>query len=325
MSGATRPRAARRTAPRPVAGRYLARAPASSANLGSGFDCLGIALERWLECEVELEPAGPPGGGPERRGRGDDLVLRGFLRTLEAAGVDRRRWRVRVTRRSQIPVGRGLGSSAAAVAAGAVAANQALGRVLDGEALLALVAGEEGHPDNAAAALLGGLTAAAAVEGRVVAVRLEPPSPLRFAALVPERPLFTRASRAALPDGLAWRSMAEALQRATSLVAALAGGRLDLLPLLARGDFHEQPRAALIPGLGEAMGALRAAGLPVTLSGSGPSLLVWLHPGAPCRGRCQEQALAAALQILERAGSRARLLRLRPALTGASARRLEGE
>ncbi|MDI3298683.1 MAG: homoserine kinase [Bacillota bacterium] len=310
----------------PVPGRYAARAPASSANLGAGFDCLGIALDRWLECEVQLLPAeaGRPAEPEEAAGQaGDDLVLRAFLRTLEAAGADRRRWRVRVARRSQIPVGRGLGSSAAAVAAGVVAANRALGEALGGEELLALATAEEGHPDNAAAALLGGLTAAAAVDGRVVAVRLEPPPGLHFAALVPERPLFTRASRAVLPATVAWPTMAQALQQATALVAAVVTGRLELLPLLARGDLHERPRAALVPGLGEAMESLRRAGLPVTLSGSGPSLLVWLYPEGSCRGRCEEAALAAALQLLEHAGTPARLLRLRPALAGASARRLE--
>ncbi|MDI3317125.1 MAG: homoserine kinase [Bacillota bacterium] len=315
---------ARARPPAPVPGRYVVRAPASSANLGAGFDALGVALDRWLECEIELsraEPGADEGGGAGGEGR--SLVARTFLRAFEAAGVDRRRWRLRIHDRSAIPVGRGLGSSAAAVVAGLVAANRALADPLAPEELLALATREEGHPDNAAAALLGGLTAAAAVEGRVVAVRLEPPPVLRFAALVPEQPLFTRASRAVLPEAVAWPTMAQAVQQATTLLAALLAGRLELLPVLARGDLHERPRAALVPGLGEAMAQLRRAGLPVTLSGSGPSLLVWLHPRDREEEERAEAALAAALRLLERAGTPSRLLHLRPALAGASAERLE--
>lgn len=238
-----------------------ARAPASSANLGPGFDSLAVALALYVEVEV-----GPADAlRVESSGEGADLPadarhLAARVAT-KAAGDDRLAIRVH----SDIPVSRGLGSSAAL----AVAAAKAAG------ATDPLAAGAEvdGHPENAAASALGGLVAAALVEGRPVSRRLPLDPDLRFVLVVPEGALATRAAREILPVKVPHADAAFNLGRMGLLLAGLADHR-NLHPAATEDRLHQDARGDLFPEAAAILRALREAGaLGACWSGAGPSLL----------------------------------------------------
>jgi homoserine kinase len=213
--------------------RVLVRVPATSANLGPGFDALGLALG--LHNEVILEEADRISVGVEGEGAGrldDDaknVVARGVALGFEVAGRPFRGARLRCVNR--IPLSRGLGSSAAAWVGGLVAANAVLGEPLDRDALVTAAARAEGHPDNVAAAVLGGLTVSCADGARVTAVSLPVPREIVWVVLVPETESSTREARAVLPDSVPRADAVFNVQRVSLLLAALGGGRPDLLDL----------------------------------------------------------------------------------------------
>ncbi len=261
--------------------RVRVRVPATAANLGPGFDCLGMALAMWNE--VLAEPA--PEWEVMVRGEGEDLLPRDAanlvaraarLALTEAGEVG---LALRLTLANGIPLARGLGSSAAAAVGGLLAADALLGGPLGRERLLALAVELEGHGDNAAPALWGGLTVFSPRDGGGAVVRLDPPDSLRLGVVIPEVSVSTAAARAALPAAVAREDAVHNLQRACLLVAALAAGRLDLLGEALSDRLHQPYRAALVPGLAGAL-AVRVPGLAgVCLSGSGPTLLCFLDPG----------------------------------------------
>jgi homoserine kinase len=258
--------------------RMHVTAPASAANLGPGFDCLGVALE--LRNEVTIGPAA--GGGPEVvvEGEGVRAASRGagnlFVRAFAAAGADPAGLRFEM--RNRIPFYRGLGSSAATIAAGVSAGLAWTGA--DRDPLPAAVE-LEGHPDNVAAALLGGLTLAwTGVEGPA-AVRLAGECPVDFVVAVPEEELPTKLAREALPETIAHADAVHTAARAALLVVALQSGRAELLSEALDDRLHEPYRAPFVPLLAAVRG--RLDGLPVfgaTISGAGPSVLVWCERGA---------------------------------------------
>src|SRR5206468_4902892 len=221
--------------------RVTVDVPGSSANLGAGFDCLGVALaltnrvdvevRGWSRGEIELSVEG------EGRGElGDDRDNR-FVRGLEAAlGAARGElpegvgWRIDMT--NQIPLARGLGSSAAATVAGIVAANALLGGPLDAATQLRIAAGIEGHPDNAAAALLGGFVVTAPTADGFEAIRFDPPRELRAVLFIPELRLSTDAMRKALPATVPFEDAVANLGAVALGVAGMAAGRKDMLSRL---------------------------------------------------------------------------------------------
>jgi homoserine kinase len=266
--------------------RVTVEVPASSANLGAGYDCLGLALE--LMNRVEVEVRGWSRGEIELTVEGegrdeltDDRENR-FVRGLEAALVAGRGelpdgvgWRIAM--RNRIPLARGLGSSAAATVAGVVAANELMGGPLDRDAMLRIATSVEGHPDNAAAALLGGFVVSASTPAGVEAIRFDAPRDLRAVLFIPELRLSTDAMRKALPRTVPLADAVANLGAVGVGVAGLAAGRTDLLARMTVDRLHEPYRAKVFPQLPRLIAAAREAGaLGACLSGAGSTVLAFV-------------------------------------------------
>jgi homoserine kinase len=257
------------------------RVPATSSNLGAGFDCVGIAVDRWLTASVSVASRGD-GVVIQRAGRlaaltlspEDDLLTRGFYGACAAAGK-RIRSGVTIDAASEIPVGCGLGSSAAAIVAGALLADAALGLGLGRARIVEIAAEIEGHPDNVAPAVYGGAVLSVRTPGgglRTAALAVAPD--LVFLLAVPPFPSDTRAARAALPASLPHAAAVLAASRAAALVQGLATGDGDLLGAALDDVLHVPYRRARIPGYDAVVAAARAAGAyGATLSGAGSAIL----------------------------------------------------
>jgi homoserine kinase len=258
------------------------RVPASSANLGPGFDALGLALAVYLDCrfrpaeKLQIRARGRDAG---QIATGEDNLI---WQTALAVARDVREplGPIELEIANEIPIGKGLGSSAAALTAGVVIADKLLGlnwkplRILDAAARI------EGHPDNVAACVLGSIVAAAIDAGGVArAVRLELPGRFGVAVVTPDFDLPTTTARAVLPDSYPRADAIFNVQRAALLIAALATGAASAFPAALEDRFHQPYRAALVPGLEEIL-KLRAPGLlGCALSGAGPSILVFYERG----------------------------------------------
>jgi homoserine kinase len=261
---------------------FTVRVPASSANLGPGFDALGLALGVYLTCRFR---------------RSETLVIRAEGR--DASGIptdsDNLIWQTAVTVarnhgsemppielhiHNEIPLGKGMGSSAAALTTGVIIADQLLGlcwkplRILDEAARL------EGHPDNVAPCTLGSIVASAIDSGGVTrAVRIDLPQRFGVAVVVPDFELPTSKARTVLPVSYSREDAIFNVQRAALLIAALATGATSAFPTAMEDRFHQPYREALVPGLHEIL-RLRAPGLlGCALSGAGPSILVFFERG----------------------------------------------
>jgi homoserine kinase len=244
--------------------RRLVKVPASSANLGPGFDVLAAALSLYLELEVvETGEFGVETDLDVRRDR-DNLVVRAFERLHPADGFE-----FRIS--SRIPLSGGLGSSAAATVAGLLAADHMF--ELDAD-IQALACELEGHPDNVAAALEGGFVICS--EGRVH--RFDAPMGLEAVLVVPPEPVATLDARAALPDSVSLGDAAYNVGAAATLVLGLARGDWDLIAAGLRDRLHQPHRAHLYPRSAELVGEVPKLGaLGATISGAGPTVLVWCH------------------------------------------------
>ncbi len=275
------------------------RVPATTANLGSGFDTLGMALGLHNDVELEevnagLELAVEGEGAAELQAQGpENLVVRAAEAAFQAVGRRPRGLRMRQVNR--IPLGRGLGSSAAAAVAGIAAGARLVGEPLPSEEILRLALAFEGHPDNIAACVLGGFTVAATAAGRVQALRVPLARPLRAVAVIPDVRLATADARRALPTQVPLGDAVFNVHRAALLVAALGQGRFELLREAVADRLHQPYRAPLLPGMLEVLEAGYAAGaLACFLSGAGSTVL------ALADGR--EQAIGAAMQARWRDG-----------------------
>jgi homoserine kinase len=238
------------------------RAPASSANLGPGFDCMAAALSLQMELEVvETGKFAVETDLPIARGR-ENLCVRAFERLHPADGFA---FRIR----SEIPLSGGLGSSAAAIVAGLMAADHLF--ELDAD-LLACATELEGHPDNVAASLRGGFVVCADGE----AARFDPPTGLEALAVVPEQPVRTRAARAALARQVPIEDAVFNVAHGALLTLGLARGDWDLLARGLHDRLHQRQRSHLFPRSYELACRARELGaLGATISGAGPTVLVW--------------------------------------------------
>jgi len=277
--------------------RVRVRVPASSANLGPGFDALGLALALYNEVTLEesddvVVSVEGEGAGRLEAGAGN-VVARGARMVFEVAGRPFRGAAIQCV--NQIPLNRGLGSSAAAWVGGMVGGNALLGGPIDRDGLLALAARAEGHPDNVAAAMLGGLAVSCADGEGVRAVAVAMPAEVGWVALIPEMESATREARAVLPDRVPWAHAVFNVQRVSLLLAALGAGQADLLGVAMQDRLHQPYRLRLFPWMDSVIAAARAAGaLGCVLSGAGPSMLAAVRGDAGRVARAMEEALHAA-------------------------------
>lgn len=264
------------------------RVPATSANLGPGFDCLGLALSLWLE--VEATPSASDHFRYHGEGKLADtphnLVHQGFRAAFEALG--RQAPAVTFEARNAIPLARGLGSSSAALVAGIAAADALLGGVLGREGVFQLAARMEGHPDNVGPAVYGGFTASARrADGSYLCRMLAVPPGWHLLFGVPAFELLTSKARAVLPERYSRADAVYSSSRTALWALAIARDEPELLRVASQDVLHEPYREPLVPGLAECRQRLFEAGAYAAfLSGAGPSLGVVCS--AELRPSCRE-------------------------------------
>ena len=263
--------------------------PASSANLGPGFDCFAAALGLLLELEVSEAPSFELLTDLDVRRDRSNLAVSAFERLHPASG-----YRFRLS--SQIPLSGGVGSSAAAIVAGLLAAARLSGATGANVELLELASELEGHPDNVAAALLGGIVVCADGEAH----RLEPPASLQALLVVPDRAVRTQRARSVLPATVALSDAVYNTAHGALLMLGLASGDLELIARGLSDRLHQPYRAHLYPRSAELLAAAPSLGaIGASISGAGPTVLVWVHSDA---------ATAVAAKLRERAAGWAQVL-----------------
>lgn len=249
----------------------LVRVPASSANLGPGYDAMAAAVALHLELEVEEtgEFSLDPGGLEVSTGR-DNLVVRAFESLHSADGIAFRL-------RSEIPLARGLGSSAAAIVAGLFAADHLFELALTKEEMLGRATELEGHPDNVAAAIYGGFVVCGAdADGEPLAARFDPPEGLEGIVVIPPEEVSTKLAREAIPAEIPLADAIANVSSAALLVLGLRSADLDLVSGGLRDAIHQPRRRDLYPRSMEIVDAAAELGaLGATISGAGPTVLVW--------------------------------------------------
>jgi homoserine kinase len=249
----------------------LVRVPASSANLGPGYDAMAAAVALHLDLEVEEtgEFSLDPGGLAVSTGR-DNLLVRAFESLHSADGIAFRL-------RSEIPLARGLGSSAAAIVAGLFAADHLFELALTREEMLVRATELEGHPDNVAAAIYGGFViCGAAPGGAPLAARFDPPEGLEGIAVIPPEEVSTKLAREAIPAELPLGDAVANVSAAATLVLGLQTADLDLLARGLADAIHQPRRRDLYPRSMEIVDSAAELGaLGATISGAGPTVLVW--------------------------------------------------
>lgn len=308
-------------ATRLAADRVVVRIPASTANLGPGFDSLGMALSMYAW--IDLAPAertvvtlyGDQLDGVSRDK--SNLIYEVAQSVFARAGVELPELAIGI--RSDIPLTRGLGSSASAIVGALVAANALIGEPLSRDELFQMATALERHPDNVGASIYGGIVAAAWDGQRAEAVRFDPPEALRFLAAIPDFELATKSARGVLPAQVAREDAVFNVTHSSLLTAALATGRLDVLRHALRDKLHQPYRAPLIPGMERVLREAPEHGaLGAVLSGAGPTLLALAEADADPR-----RLEAFVREALAEAGVQADLRWLNPDLHGPTIRLLQ--
>jgi homoserine kinase len=275
----------------------VARAPATSANLGPGFDCLGLTLDLWNEVCARVGVLDDPGR--------ENLIHRAARAVFDAVGAPYPGFELQCVNR--IPFARGLGSSSAAIACGILIANHCLGSPLGEADLLDLAAKLEGHPDNVVPCLLGGVRVATLGDtGRVIQAYVPLALTLHAVVFVPEHNVPTAHARGLLPSNVSREDALFNVAHASLLVAALASGQSELLAEATRDRLHQPYRLALFPsGTTLLATAIQAGALGAFTSGAGPSVL------ALCAGETQAATVGAALEATaQRLGEPGQIIRM---------------
>lgn len=294
---------------------FKVRVPATTANLGSGYDSFGMALCLYNEIEVDLCGTSLAididGEGANELSRDtSNLVYRGIMCALKRAGISVVGLRLKLTNR--IPIESGLGSSASAIVGGLVLGNCIAGNVLNLEQLLELAVDIEGHPDNVVPALLGGFTVCCMNEdSRVIYARHSIPEGLEVIIAVPECHVCTAQARAVLPRAIPLRDAVFNLSRAALFVSAFITQDFELLKVGMQDRLHQPYRLGLIPGAEDAIEAAYNAGaLGAAVSGSGPSIIAFSKGNTDCIAKQM-------LRVFESSGQKCRIIVTRPTMHGA--------
>ncbi|SDX41066.1 homoserine kinase [Paenibacillus sp. CF384] len=266
--------------------RVMVKVPASTANLGPGFDTLGMALSLFIWIEMSIPKDGITSfdlHGDGNEGIPTDksnLIYTVAQQVFEAAGVQVPE--LHVSMYSEIPLTRGLGSSASAIIAALVAANALIGSPLSEDKLFQMSSELEGHPDNVSASLFGGIVVSAWDGQRAEKVRIEPHADLEVLVAIPSFELSTEKARHALPTQISMKDAVFNVGCSSLLVAALASGSLELIRFAMRDRLHQPYRAPMVPGMTEILEQAPERGaLGVALSGAGPTLLTLVDRNSP--------------------------------------------
>jgi homoserine kinase len=259
--------------------------PASTSNLGAGFDCFGLALQLYLTVRATVVPGASVPCRVRSRGEGesalprtaDNLIFRAMRLAAERAGLHLPP--VRLAVHNAPPLGRGLGSSAAAIIAGITLCSLVCGREFSDETVLRYALEMEGHADNIAAAFYGGrVVTCLKPDGSVLVVKRRWPPEIKVIVVSPDAELKTEVARAALPRTVKLEDAVHNLQRAALFGAALDAKAYDLLWEAMQDRLHQSHRQSLVPGLAAALATQRQPGLVgLALSGAGPSVVALAH------------------------------------------------
>lgn len=296
------------------------RVPATSANLGPGFDALGIACTLYNEMTLTLTHE--PGLHISARGEGAayipgderNIVWKSIQYLLERAGRVDEFQGARIRMSNRIPLSRGLGSSATAIVAGLTAANALVDSPFSRDDLLQLATDIEGHPDNVAPAIYGGFTVNTVTDGHVECFSFLPRIFLRLVVMVPDFYLSTKSARQVLPSEVPMKDAVFNISHAAMMVAALARGSEKHLENAFADALHQNYRAPLIPGMFDVFAAAKRAGAyGAALSGAGPCLIAFV----PEHRKCTEEVAAAMQEAFRAYEIEARPLHLRLDTKGA--------
>lgn len=281
------------------------KVPATSANLGPGFDTLGLALDLWNESTFELADdftvyIEGEGTGKLTHGK-NNLIIRAAQNLAERVGKELHPFIVRCVNR--IPTGSGMGSSAAATLTGLLAANVLTKSNFSNDEILDIATEIEGHPDNVAPALMGGLVVSTLSEGKVIARKL-PVAPMHVTVVLPDFHFPTKEARNSLPKYVDLKDAVHNISRALLVTEAFRSGDLSLLGEAMNDRLHQPYRLKLIPGAEEALHAMKTEGgaAAVALSGAGPSLIAF--------SQTENNAGSAAKRAFAQAGLSARIFQL---------------
>lgn len=249
------------------------RVPATSANMGPGLDCLGVALSIYNEFYFEKTDSSIVIEGCQDEFKNEDnLVYTSFNKTLSM--LNHPSMGVRIVFKTDIPVSRGLGSSASCIIAGVAAAAAFAGASLSKQDVLNIAAGMEGHPDNVTPAVMGGMTVSVMENDRVFYSHVNLPQCIKFVALVPDFRLSTKLSRSQLPDFVPRKDSVYNVGRASLLVAALNSGKTELIPVAVKDMLHQNYRKSLIEDYDHVINSCMSSGaLTAYLSGAGPAIM----------------------------------------------------
>jgi len=249
------------------------RVPATTANLGPGFDTLGLALNLYNEFTfTEIGRGFETIGFKKAYKNSNNLVYSSMLTTFEKIG--HRPKGIRIEANINIPISRGLGSSASCILAGVIGANELVGGPLDMQEILELATEIEGHPDNVAPALFGGLVISLRDQGKIIYNKMDIHAGLKFVALVPDFTLSTEEARSVLPEEISYQDAINNISRVSLLLSALANGKFGLLKTALKDRLHQPYRGCLIKDFDKVMAKVEELnGLGAYLSGAGPTIM----------------------------------------------------
>ncbi|MBP2634254.1 MAG: thrB 2 [Firmicutes bacterium] len=285
------------------------RVPGTTANCGPGFDTVGIACTIYNDLELTLSDESGISLNVTGEGAGfipsdeSNVVVKAIKMILTKTGYKAKG--IKLSMVNNIPLARGLGSSAAAIVGGLVGANELTGGHFTKDDILNMATAIEGHPDNVAPAIFGGITVSIMDSGTANYLRFLPPQDFSMVAVIPEFNLSTKAARKVLPETVPYADAVFNVSRASLLIGALCTGELKLLSHALQDRLHQPYREKLIPGMAQVLAAARQTGaLGATLSGAGPCLLAFATNDADEIGKAMVKAfnihkVKASYQILQ--------------------------